>query len=201
MNTENTRIILASQSPRRKELLSRLFDDFEIIPSGAEEKPESTRPSGIVKELSEMKARDVYENVSKTADPGKDLLVIGADTIVSLYGDILGKPKDEDDAFRMIKSLSGKDHEVFTGVTLIYQKAGEEAKKVTFFEQTTVSFYKLTDKEILSYVRTGEPMDKAGAYAIQGGAGIFVERITGDWQNVVGLPVPRLYQELKALGL
>lgn len=118
MELTDTRIILASQSPRRRELLARILPDFEVIPSLDEEKPTETRPSRVVMELSRMKASDVFFRVEEDTSDDRDLLVIGADTIVALKGDILGKPKDHEDAYRMIAALSGKDHEVFTGVTL-----------------------------------------------------------------------------------
>ena len=126
MELKNTRVILASQSPRRRELLSKLGLDFEVIPSYDEESPKETRPSRIVMELARMKAMDVYKNAAAATKEGQDLLVIGADTIVSVNGDVLGKPKDHADAYRMLSALSGRDHEVFTGVTLLYKKAGAD---------------------------------------------------------------------------
>ncbi|MBR0087550.1 MAG: septum formation protein Maf [Lachnospiraceae bacterium] len=200
MNTDNIRIILASQSPRRRELLGGIGLAFEVIPSYDEEQPKETRPSRVVMELSLMKAGDVFQRRRDDPDSEKGLLVIGADTIVSLNGEILGKPKDEAEAYEMIRKLSGKDHEVFTGVTLYFYRPGMEEPRVkTFFEQTTVSFYPLTEEEIRFCVEKGEPMDKAGAYAIQGAAGRYISRIIGDINNVIGLPVPRLIQELKLL--
>ena len=200
MDLNNIRIILASQSPRRKELLSKLGVPFEVIPSYDEEAPKETRPSRVVMELSRMKASDVFFRVEEDTPEDQDLLVIGADTIVALNGEILGKPKDHEDAYRMIAALSGKDHEVFTGVTLLFKKAlSEEVQEKTFFEQTTVTFFSLSEEELKALSESDEPLDKAGAYAIQGEAGVYISRINGDVMNVIGLPVPRLLQEIKRL--
>ena len=198
VNKDNIRILLASKSPRRKELLNRLLPDFEIVPAECEEIMTKTDPGDIVEELSLTKARWVFD---KEKGPDSDLLVIGADTIVTFEGKILGKPKDEADAFNMLRMLSGKDHQVYTGVTLIrYERAGEETCKTkTFHECTSVRFQELTDEEILNYIRTKDPMDKAGAYGIQGYASRFIPYIEGDYFNVVGLPVAALYRELKDL--
>jgi septum formation protein len=136
---------------------------------------------------------------SKTKEP---LLVIGADTVVSVDGEILGKPKDEEDAFRMLKLLQGRTHQVYTGVTLIYDAQDDEnygIGELTFNMCTEVTFYPMSDSEIREYISTGDPMDKAGAYGIQSGGARFVKEIRGDYNNVVGLPVSRLYQELRKL--
>lgn len=190
------RVILASASPRRKELLANMGIDFEIVVSDVEEKVTKVRPEEIVVELSKLKATDVAAKVDVT--PGT--LVIAADTLVFLGDERLGKPKDFEDAVRMLKELSGRAHNVITGVTLIYNK-GNISETCSFYETTEVSFAALDEDEIREYVSTGEPMDKAGSYAIQGISAKFVKSINGDYSNVVGLPVPALYQVLKSKGL
>ncbi|MBQ8913327.1 MAG: septum formation inhibitor Maf [Lachnospiraceae bacterium] len=187
------RIILASQSPRRRELLKKVGFSYEIIPSDMDEVVTKNIPSEVVCELSFQKAMDVYGKIKDN----EDVLVIGADTVVAFSGEILGKPKSKTDAYEMLKKLQGKSHEVYTGVTFLYKE--EDIKSHTFFECTEVTFYPMTDKEIYDYIETGDPMDKAGAYGIQGQCGIYIEKITGDYNNVVGLPIARIYQELKKL--
>lgn len=185
------RIILASQSPRRRELLTQIGLKFEVIPSTVEEVITSTNPVEVVQELAQQKARDVAE-VAGRETPKDALLVIGADTIVVYEGKILGKPGDKGDAVRMLTMLQGKEHSVYTGVALL---AGEQ--EIVFAEETRVQMCPMTPEEILWYVNTGEPMDKAGAYGIQGLCARFIRQIQGDYNNVVGLPVGRIYQELK----
>ena len=187
------RLILASGSPRRKELLEKAGLKFEIIPAKGEEVIAGTEPAEIVEGLSRQKAREVAG-----ATEGEDFLVIGADTVVSYRGNILGKPRDEAEAVNMLQMLNGKTHQVFTGVTLISGRDGEISEK-TFYECTDVVFLEVSDKSILDYVASGEPMDKAGAYAIQGGWGPHVKEIRGDYDNVVGLPVTRLLAEMEGL--
>lgn len=209
------RIILASASPRRRELLTQIGMDFEILVSTCEEKITKTVPHEVVCELSAQKAMDVWKKVKERqagASEGAKLegmaqkelvqtekvIVIGADTVVAYDGKILGKPVDKEDAVRMLTMLSGNTHEVYTGVTFCYEENGV-AKVHTFYESTAVSFYPMSQAEIECYVASGDPMDKAGAYGIQGGFAAHVKGITGDYNNVVGLPVGRLYQELKEL--
>ncbi len=187
------KFILASASPRRKELLTQIGLPFEIIKSTCKEHTKYTEPSLIVCDLSRQKAMDVWEKLKQ-----KDCIVIGADTIVCCDGEILGKPEDEKDACGMLKKLSGRSHEVYTGVTLCYRK-GTSDNCNTFFEKTIVEFYPMTKQEITAYVETGEPLDKAGAYGIQGKGAAYIKGIMGDYNNVVGLPVGRLYQELKKI--
>lgn len=201
---KNKKIILASASPRRKELLAQIGIDFEVRPSHAEEVTTGTRPAEIVMELSNLKAEDVFAQLSE--DEKENVLVIGSDTVVALDGEILGKPKDEADARRMLKALQGRSHQVFTGVTLISQEtAGNERlpemMHTVFYEETEVLVYPMTDEEIESYIATKEPMDKAGAYGIQGCFAAHIKGINGDYNNVVGLPIGRLYQEMKKLGI
>lgn len=194
-------VILASGSPRRKELLTQAGIEFSIITSDADETPTKTVPEEIVMELSKRKAEDVYDRVVKEGifKEGEDNFVIAADTLVFFGQDRMGKPKDKEDAVRMLKELSDNVHDVITGVTILHPADGE-LRTATFFEKTKVSVYKLSDEEIEAYVATGEPMDKAGAYAIQGYFGKYIKKIEGEYANVVGLPIARVYHELKGLG-
>ena len=185
------RIILASQSPRRRELLTQIGLKFEVIPSTVEEVITSANSVEVVQELAQQKARDVAKVAGKET-PKASLLVIGADTIVVYEGKILGKPEDKEDAVRMLTMLQGKEHSVYTGVALL---TGEQ--EIIFAEETRVQMCPMTPEEIAWYVNTGEPMDKAGAYGIQGLCARFIRQIQGDYNNVVGLPVGRIYQELK----
>lgn len=198
MDKKNMRYILASASPRRKELLGSLGINFDIMPAVGEEVIESDIPSEVVKALSYQKAKEIFHKVF--TDNIDTLVVIGSDTVVSYKEKILGKPVDREDARRMIHSIQGTTHEVYTGVTLIYTEDGEE-KIQTFYECTKVRVYPMTVSEIESYLDTDEPYDKAGAYGIQGIFGKYVEGIDGDYNCVVGLPIARLYQELKNLKL
>lgn len=188
------KMILASASPRRRELLEQGGIPFTVIPSQAEEKITTEQPGQVVEELSYLKCSDIYEKSLG------DVLVIGADTVVASEGKILGKPSSQKDAVKMLQSLQGREHEVYTGVTIMAREGNENRKK-TFHEKTKVVFYPMSDEEIRSYVNTGEPMDKAGAYGIQGKSAVFIKEISGDYNNVVGLPLARLYQELKNMGI
>ena len=185
-------IVLASASPRRSELMHMLgFPDVIIHPAEGEEHPPSgASPEETVKALSRAKA----EEVAALVDP--DALVIAADTIVWLDGEILGKPHSREQAFSMLRRLSGRDHEVYTGVTVL-DKEGELCEA----ERSVVHFRKLSDEEIRRYIATGEPMDKAGAYGAQGKGALFVRAIEGDFFNVMGLPVCRLGQMLAKKGV
>ena len=174
--------ILASASPRRKELLGQLIEKFDVIPSQGEEKTDGTlSPEMLVKTLAEQKATEVA-----TYSTARGKIVLGADTVVAFDGKVLGKPKDEADAFSMLSMLSGQMHEVYTGVCIVYPKNGGTEKLVAA-ARTEVRFFSLTEEQIRAYIATGSPMDKAGAYGIQDGG--LVERIQGSFSNVVGLPV------------
>ena len=191
------KIILASQSPRRRELLTQIGLEYEVCPSTIEEIITDTNPVDIVKSLSLQKAMDVAEQKKKEY-PQESLLVIGADTIVVYENKILGKPKSEEDAVSMLSMLQGKTHSVYTGVALIFIEDGKQEVK-SFAEETQVTMYPMTQEEILWYVGTKEPMDKAGGYGIQGYCARFIEKIYGDYNNVVGLPVAKIFQEIKEL--
>lgn len=186
-----TQVILASASPRRAELLRQAGIEPEIVPSQVTEVITSAEPEAVVKELSAQKAEDTAGHFM-----GQDAVVIGADTVVSAEGQILGKPKDREDACRMIRMLAGKEHQVYTGVTLISCRDG---RRYTFAEKTEVSVYPMTEEEIGEYVDTKESMDKAGAYGIQGYFAAYIYKICGDYNNVVGLPLGRVCRELKNL--
>ena len=192
--TENRfpRVILASASPRRLDLLRQVGIEPEIEPSHVEEVITSTVPDQVVMELSRQKAEDIA-----ALHAGEDAIVIGADTVVAYDGKILGKPADEADAKAMLASLSGRTHQVYTGVALFSLKEGIIEKKTTFHECTDVTMVSMTEKEIADYVASGDPMDKAGAYGIQGMAAIFISEIKGDYYNVVGLPISRVYHEIE----
>ena len=192
-------VVLASASPRRTELLEQAGIRHLVIPSQCEEHIQSEVPQEVVMELSAQKAEDVYTRYEKE-HPGEEFLVIGSDTVVAADGEILGKPKDEEDAFRMISLLQGETHQVYTGVTLL-AKAEGGAKRNTFFECSNVKVYPMDEEEIRDYIATKEPMDKAGAYGIQGGFAVYIRGIEGDYNNIVGLPIARLYQELKFMRI
>ncbi|WP_297067652.1 Maf-like protein [Thermococcus sp.] len=179
-------LVLASASPRRREILGRFIRDFEVVPSGATEECFLGESEGYAVEVARKKAREVYTRVRGT--------IIGADTVVSINGHILGKPKDREHAFRMLRVLSGRVHEVTTGYCIIHE--GEENCGAVV---TEVKFRELGDDIIQDYIKTGEPMDKAGAYGIQGRAGLFVEWIRGDYYNVVGFPLEIVWK-LRELG-
>lgn len=204
----NKKIILASASPRRRELLTQIGLTFEVVVSETEEKITSTEPAKVVEELSAQKAEAVWNCTHlqvDTTDDTKDAaaldsIVIGADTVVACEGRILGKPKDAENAVAMLTMLQGRAHEVYTGVTILYRECGEK-KALTFHEKTAVHFYPMTEAQIREYVATGDPMDKAGAYGIQGFCARYIRGIEGDYNNVVGLPAGRVYQELYKLGL
>lgn len=182
--------ILASASPRRKELLEQAGFEFEVIPSTIQETITKTDPSEIVMELAARKAKDVSGNYGQ-----KDCVVIGADTIVVYRGEILGKPADKAEAYDMLSMLADRTHQVYTGVSLVISREGKVHTR-TFYESTDVTFCPISPKDLRAYIETGDPLDKAGAYGIQGAFAIHVKCICGDYNNVVGLPVCRLYQEL-----
>lgn len=210
------RYILASQSPRRRELLRMVIPEYEVIPAKGEEVVTASDPALAVKELSLQKAMEVAASVHPLA--GDRIIVIGADTVVAVDGEILGKPADRQDAARMISLLQGRVHHVYTGVSVCIVESGarpcqappaEEAcmpgSSVTggfsFHEETEVEVYPMNRGEIEGYISLQEPYDKAGAYGIQGAFCVYIRGIRGDYNNVVGLPVARIYHELSMRGL
>jgi len=190
------KIILASKSPRRRDLLTQIGLDYEYIPSDREEKILSSVPSEVAEGLSSQKAEDVYERLCREGKASEEMLIIGADTIVAKDNTVFGKPTDDIHAAAMLSMLSNTEHSVWTGVTLIYA-VNQARQKITFSEETKVEMYAMSNEEILEYVQTKEPEDKSGGYAIQGIGAKFIKRIDGDYNNVVGLPVGRIYQEMK----
>lgn len=185
------KIILASGSPRRKELLENLGLKFEVIPDNTPEPVlDNLSPKDTVMTLAKFKG----DNVAKILDKNDEAIIISADTVVAVDGKLLGKPKTKEDAFEMLNTLSGRWHSVYTGV---YLRKNTDEKSVNFYEKTEVFFKSLDIKEIKDYINTGEPMDKAGAYGIQTLGAVFVEKICGDYFNVVGLPLCSLAKALK----
>ena len=182
-------LILASQSPRRRELLSLIQKDFQVCASNAEEViPDGLKPYEAVMHLAKIKAESI-------AKDHPDAIVIGADTVVVLDGEIMGKPKDHKDCVRMISVLSGREHEVFTGVAIV-----ANSRTDSFYQRTAVRFLTLTQEEIEWYASLDEPYDKAGAYGIQGYGSLLIEGINGDYFNVMGLPVSLLARHLKEIA-
>ena len=207
------RYILASQSPRRRELLHLVLNEYEVIPAKGEEVVRSTDPAEVVQELSFQKAMEVAKKLRPCQ--GDRMIVIGADTVVAVDGEILGKPHDRADAARMIGMLQGREHHVFTGVTVCWTGTEEENENIddesrgqesgilhfSFSEETAVDVFPMNRGEIEGYISLKEPYDKAGAYGIQGAFSIFIRGIHGDYNNVVGLPAARLYHEMAKRGL
>lgn len=191
-------IILASGSPRRKELLSEIVQDYEIILSNFDEtileKCEKD-PEKLVKELSIKKAENVLENI-KENKKYKDFTIIAADTIVYFEGDILGKPKDDKDAFYMLKRLQGRDNYIYTGMTVIIKKQGKLLRK-TLLDKIVVTMKELTDNEIIEYISTKDPLDKAGSYAIQGIGSKNIKEVNGNFNAGVGLNIEKLKEMLE----
>lgn len=227
------KLILASASPRRRDLLKQAGYEFQILPARKDEVIHSEDPAQIVKELSAGKAGEISDRLlagempsealsgenlsagelSGIGLPGDDYVILGADTIVVLDGKVLGKPADEQEAFAMLAALQGRSHQVYTGVTIreVHSAAGRDAEQkregemekspLSFAVCTEVEFSSLTPEEIYGYIATGEPMDKAGAYGIQGIAGAFIRGIRGDYSSVVGLPLCPVYQALSRFGI
>lgn len=194
-----SRLILASASPRRKELLEQAGAVFEIIPAKGKEVITKEKPHEVVMELALQKAREVAEHPDMIMDNG-ETIILGADTVVAFEDKILGKPKDREDAVRMLTQLNGNPHSVYTGVAIV-RKADDTEQIFHFYEETKVTMYPMSRAEIEAYVSTGEPMDKAGAYGIQGRCAIYIEKIAGDYNNVVGLPIAKIYQKMSKLGI
>lgn len=182
-------VILASASPRRKELLRQIGLDFQVIPAEVDEKLLQEEPVQMVKELARRKAYHVAEKITQ------DACILGADTVVVCDGKIMGKPVDRKDAISMLNKLQGDTHSVFTGVCAVLKKK-TNIEEILFAEETRVSIYEMKLWEIEEYADTLEPMDKAGAYGIQGIFAKYIQCIQGDYNNVVGLPVSRIYQEI-----
>ncbi len=209
---KNYRLILASASPRRKELLQQIGVTFEVIPSHGEESLTTHSPAQAVLELSCQKATEVAAGIAASlpacpsqppASPNtspEPAIILGADTLVAFEGQILGKPHTPEEATSMLRMLAGHTHSVFTGVTILF--LGQNLPSpLSFYEETKVTVSPMTEQQISAYVATGEPMDKAGAYGIQGRFAVHIQGISGDYNNVVGLPVARIYQEMRKSGI
>lgn len=185
-------LILASGSPRRTELLHQIGLTHQVKVSNVEEHITEKEPRHIVVQLAKQKAREVGKREEKG-------VIIGADTVVAIHNKILGKPKNEQEAFLMLQELNGVTHSVFTGVHLIIKDKNQVIEK-SFSVESQVTMFPMTEKEIWDYIETKEPMDKAGAYGIQGKAGVYIQEIHGDYYNIVGLPIGKLWEELKIIG-
>ena len=184
------RIILASGSPRRRELLAQIGIKTEVIPSYADENTDIADPEKRVEELARRKCVEVARDIPSG-------IFLGADTVVSVDGEILGKPADKEEAAAMLRKISGRTHQVYTGVALMQKEAGNIIRKGVFSEKTDVTVAELDEYDIEEYIASGEPMDKAGAYGIQGIFAKYVTRIDGEYSNVVGLPLSGVYARLK----
>lgn len=183
-------IILASASPRRKELLEQIGLTFECCPAKGEEYTQASEPSEVVQDLAAQKALEIAAGCEEG-------IIIGADTVVSVDGQILGKPENEQHARRMIEQLQGRTHEVYTGVCLLRVQQGKITQRLIYAQETKVEVYPMSQKEVECYIQSGEGVDKAGAYAIQGAFAAYIKGIIGDYYNVVGLPVASVYQAIK----
>ncbi|MBR2464519.1 MAG: septum formation protein Maf [Clostridia bacterium] len=181
------RIVLASKSPRRREILSMLGINFEVITADTDESSTIKDPAALVEELAIRKGRAVKALLQAQGEWNENTLIIASDTVVATGNDILGKPEGEEDAARMLRLLSDSTHHVISGIALLLGK-----REITDHDKTAVHFAKMTEADILWYAKSGEPLDKAGAYAVQGLASLFIKGLTGDYFNVVGLPVYRL---------
>lgn len=188
-------IILASGSPRRRELMDRIGAKYTIIPSTKEEHMENIEPSVLVERLSKMKAEDVADGLDGNR------VIIGADTVVAYGGRVLGKPHSRQEAFDMIRGFAGDTHHVYTGVCILVMENGSITKCRNFSVATAVTVTELSDEEILEYIATGEPMDKAGAYAIQGKFAPYIKEINGDYYNIVGFPICSICSAIKEEGI
>ncbi|MBQ7680114.1 MAG: septum formation protein Maf [Butyrivibrio sp.] len=203
------RYILASASPRRQELLAQMGLRFTVWPANGEEVVRDTDPAAVVESLSRQKAEEIDGRLERgerpdaweTGTEASDAVIIAADTVVAIDGQILGKPHDREEAARMIGQLQGRTHHVYTGVTVIIREAGGAVRRVTFHDCTEVQVSGMDTDEISAYVGTGESDDKAGAYGVQGRFACFIDGIRGSYHNVVGLPVAALYQTLRKEGM
>ena len=192
----NEPLILASASPRRRELLKKADIPFVVVPADIEEVSAAGEPQDIAMEISSYKAEYVANTLIRE-EKRDSFVILSADTIVTVDGKVLGKPRDEEDAFNVLKELQGREHEVYTGVTIAVKYPGKNVHFKQFYEKTRVNIYPVSDEQIREYISTGEPLDKAGSYAIQGSFAKYIKSIKGDYSNVVGLPVGRVFKELK----
>lgn len=195
-------VILASASPRRKEIMEIMGIPYKVMTKNVDEITEETIPSEMVQALAKLKTNAIAEQYINTGtEIHKEIIIIGADTMVFYKEHVLGKPKDEADAERMLQMLSNDVHEVYTGVSIVVMNEGLVKEDISFAVDTKVFVQSLTTEQILDYIATGEPMDKAGAYAIQGLFGIYIKEIAGDYYNVVGFPIAQIYNALLQKGI
>lgn len=195
------KVILASGSPRRKEIMDIMGIKYEVISSDVKEEVHETEPAAMVKALAILKSNAVADIINKEKQKDQEYIIIGADTMVFYEENALGKPKDVEDAVRMISMLSGNTHEVYTGVGIVILHYDGTREELSTAVSTKVSVQDMTMAQIREYVATGEPMDKAGAYAIQGQFGIYIKEIQGDYYNVVGFPIAKIYSMLLKKGI
>lgn len=194
-------IILASASPRRKEIMEKMEIPYLVIASNVKEEVEETEPDQMVQALARLKTGAIKEEAKSETEADKDIIIIGADTMVFYKEHALGKPKDEADAAKMLEMLSDAVHEVSTGVSIIIMHRDGREEELSFSVCTRVTVSPLTEQQILDYIATGEPMDKAGAYAIQGKFGIYIKEIEGDYYNIVGFPIAEIYATMLRHGI
>ncbi|MDF2538765.1 MAG: hypothetical protein K0S76_1786 [Herbinix sp.] len=195
------RIILASESPRRKEIMELMGISYEVMASNVKEEVAETEPAAMVQALAALKTENIVARLIQSNKEEEDNIIIGADTMVFYREHALGKPKNKEDAIRMLSMLSNNTHEVYTGVNIIIRKQNGERRVLTFAVCTKVTVQSMTIEQIKDYVDSGEPMDKAGAYAIQGKFGIYIKEINGDYYNVVGFPIAKIYESLYECGI
>lgn len=192
-------VILASESPRRKEIMETMGIQYKVLAANVEEIVEETEPSDMVRALARLKTSAVKQKLELQellGEDNQDVIILGADTMVFYKEHALGKPKNEEDAARMLEMLSDDTHEVYTGVNIIIKNKKKEEEEISFSVCTKVVVQPLSKEQIMDYIATGEPMDKAGAYAIQGRFGIYIKEILGDYYNVVGFPIAQIYDAL-----
>ena len=194
-------IILASESPRRKEIMETMGISYHAMAANVNEVTNESEPSEMVQELARLKTNAILQRPEIQTDVYKDVIIIGADTMVFYQEHALGKPKDEQDAYRMLNLLSNSEHEVITGVSIIIKNKYGFEEQISFSVSTKVVVYPLNSEQIRAYIATREPMDKAGAYAIQGGFGIYIKEIVGDYYNIVGFPIAKIYDTLLKKGI
>lgn len=194
-------IILASESPRRKEIMETMGIPYQVMAGNVKEVAEETEPSEMVQALARLKTNAIVDRLADTPLVSDEVIIIGADTMVFYQGHALGKPRDEADAARMLRMISNDVHEVYTGVSIIIKKRDLSKECISFAVCTKVSVQPMSEEQILNYIATGEPMDKAGAYAIQGKFGIYIKEINGDYYNVVGFPIAKIYESLLQKGI
>jgi septum formation protein len=194
-------IILASESPRRKEIMDTMGIRYKVITSNVEEAVEEKVPEEMVQAIARLKTEEVLKKQQQLYPEHQDVIILGADTMV-FYGEhALGKPQDEQDAIRMLSMLSEDSHNVITGVSIIIANRYGFEERISFAVSTKVTVQPLTLEQILDYIATGEPMDKAGAYAIQGKFGIYIKEIAGDYYNIVGFPISKINEVLLQKGI